>query len=319
MQPSTSAQSIVARAAAAFAREMPCGERRREQTALARSLEQTSEASPHWTKAFARGLDYGTDRTALSLWMSHASRESMVRSRRSRAWVYPLVVFGLAFAVMMFLCPIVIEPFRQTFIEFGLTLPAPTLFLMFVTEKVFGDPVRLLAIVAGVTAAVYGLVRLVNRYSLLSRNDYNLVAGNSGSVLAMASFTEMLAHLLGAGISLPAALEDAAQACGHNHLATVGKQLAEHLRMGNESLLTARAATYLPGNVLAALQPFENAPPNLSWLRDLSVLYEERVTARTEWAGGAIGVLGVLVVGLLVAFIVVALFMPLVELISGLS
>jgi len=71
--------------------------------------------------------------------------------------------------------------------------------------------------------------------------------------------------------------------------------------------------------VIYAIEPKHNAVPSFALLRELSALYEERVAARYDWAGGAVGVFGVLVVGSLVAFIIIALFMPLVELISGLT
>ena len=281
--------------------------------------------SPKWTNSFSdlpgstQDVALRCNQTFLGLQLDRAARESMVRGRRSRAWVYPLFTFVFAFLAMAFLAPAILDPYRDMFRDFGLTLPAPTLLLISISENIFGKPMRLIAYGLFAVAVCYGLVRLVNRYSLMSRYCSRFVAGRSDSVSAMASFTGMLEHLLGNGMLLPDAIAESGKACGHHYLSAVSYQLAQHVREGKGPLSTANVAPNFPRNVLDALQPKGGAAPNLELLHELSAIYGERVTARTEWASSAIGVFGMLIVGVLVLFVVLALFMPFASIMTGLS
>jgi len=281
--------------------------------------------SPKWTNSFtqvpgsSQGVAPVCNQTYIGFQLDRAARESLVRGRRSRAWVYPLFTFAIAFLVMAFLAPVILNPFMVMYDEFGFILPAPTRLLIFISENFFGKPMRLIAYGLVMVVVGYGLVRLVNRYSLMSRYCSGFVAGRSDSVSAMASFTGMLEHLLGNGMLLPDAIAESGKACGHHYLSAVSYQLAQHVREGKGPLSTANVAPNFPRNVLDALQPKGGAAPNLELLHELSVIYDERVTARTEWASSAIGVFGMLIVGAIVLFVVIALFMPLISLVTGLS
>lgn len=323
-------ESVVAEAVEAFASELPAGKRRRELKTLARSLEHPAQekssraqsrvtSDPAWTRAFGRGLELRDGETALTLWMNHASRESRIRSHQAQVWIYPLVLTGLVGVVMLFLGPMILEPFSRMYDEFGLQLPLPTRMLLYIGDHYLSEPIRALAMVAVAAALGYLLYWVINRYSPFSRFFHWLVSGNSVSVSAMASFTGMLSHLLSAGVPLADALQESGDACGHNYLASISKQLSDHVRERRGPLVNARAASRLPRNVIHAMEPKHNAAPSLTLLRELSSMYEERVAARYDWTGGAVGVFGVLVVGALVAFIILALFMPLVSLVSGLT
>ena len=278
-----------------------------------------------WTNSFTdlpgsiQGVAPRCNQTFLELQLDRAARENMVRGRRSRAWVYPLFTFSITFLVMAFLAPVILNPFMVMYDEFGLILPTPTRLLISISENIFGEPLRLIAYGFVAAAVGFGLLRLVNRYSLMSRYCNTFLAGRSDSVSAMASFTGLLAHLLGTGMPLPDAIEKSGKDCGHRYLSDVGHQLARHLRDEKGPLSIANDASSLPRNVVEALQPKGSAAPNLELLRELSGIYDERVTARTELASSAIGVFGMLIVGALVLFVVIALFMPIISLVTGLS
>jgi len=313
------ARSTVIEAVDSFARELPFGPRRHELMTLVKELETPSASAPIWTKAFAKGLNLLDSESSLTLWINEASYESRLRAGHAGVWWYPLCLFGLVGTVMLLAGPMILEPFRQMFDEFGLTLPVPTSALLYVGKAYFGSTIRGLVTLFSVGFMGCVCFWLIRRYSPFSRFCFPLVAGNSVSVSAMASFTAMLSHLLRGGEALPDALEDASDACGHNYTAMIGRQLAAQARDGKGPLRNCAAAKHFPSNLIQAIEPMDRAIPNHAMLTELSTMYQERVEARAEDAGGAVGILGILVVGGLVAFVVFALFMPLVELVSGLA
>jgi type II secretory pathway component PulF len=48
-------------------------------------------------------------------------------------------------------------------------------------------------------------------------------------------------------------------------------------------------------------------------------MYGDRAAQRIDWSSGAIGPIAIVVIGITVGFIVIALFLPLVTLISSIS
>src|SRR5690606_4536186 len=136
---------------------------------------------------------------------------------------------------------------------------------------------------------------------------------------AMASLVGSLADLLEAGAPLPKAIELAGRSSGHAHFQHVAKQLTRHLHEGHASLAQSPHAASLPGNVMLAIEPADHASPNITLLRELAAVYRDRASERTEWTSGLLGAFAVLVVGIVVAIVVVALFAPMVELTTGLT
>jgi len=315
----TDDRRIVRDAATAFADELPWGKRKLELRALVATLKAPTTnpiADPaSWTTSFADGLrgDF-----SLQSWMNEAVRESQVRSRRSRAWIYPVVILSLVVVLMSFIVPFIVRPFELMFDEFGLTLPVPTLLLFQIANTYFPSPWTTLLWATLFTGFSFGISRWILRYQLTRQCNW-VVAGNSSRVSAMSSFTGMLAHLLDAKVPLPDAIAEAARTCGNAIIATDGLKLANQIRDVEQPLASCAAPAWLPLNVWIAIAAMQNDSSNTGLLRDLAAMYEERLTTRTNWTANTGGLFGIVIVGVLVASMVIALFMPLIELISGLA
>lgn len=307
---STTSRSILAPAVDALARELPVGRRKLELTSLARTLElQASDSNP----------PNELDRSPLSDWLEHVSRKSKLRTHESRAWLYPCLLTFLMCIILLFLSPLILQPFADMFDEFGLSLPTITSFVLYVGTDLFGTPIRAISLAMLICVGGYAVYWLLSHVSPFSKIFYRIVAGNSSSVAAMAHIAGTLAHHLRSGISLPDALIRSAESCGHHHLAQAARSLAEQLRSDPGPLRMTPAASAFPQNLLDAIKPIDGSVPNTALLNELSLIYEERYGLREDFAGGAIGIVGVLAVGALVMFIVLALFAPLIELVSGLT
>lgn len=319
--------SILAPAIEALAAELPAGKQRREMKQLAAALRDGTAgddlASNHRTQRWLPVLAHlgatPSSTARLSDWMRQASRESEIRSRKSRVLLYPIVILGFAALVFFALGQIVVTPFIKMYDEFGLSLPAPTEFLFYWVTLWNTYPLQFLtgAIVLGL--AVYAFARFWIKHSLSNRLLGYVAAGSTANVAAMASLTGSLADLLADGVPLASALDLAGQSCGNQYYERVAMSLAEHHRRGSVTFAHTVLAKSLPRNVIDALQPPDGSAPRVALLRELSTLYAERTAERTQSSAEILSVLSVFIVGLIVAFIIIALFMPLSSLISGLA
>ncbi len=319
--------SILIPAIEALAEELPAGKRRREMKQLALSLRDDStigdsaqaQRSRSWLPVFSRSLATPAAATRLSDWMNQASRESEIRSRRRRVLLYPILVFAFASLVFFGLGQMVVSPFIRMYDEFGLSLPGPTAFLFFWVNEWQHHTARFVAIAMLILVTGYIVSSVWIQHALSTRLFGFVVGGTTSNVAAMATFSGLLADLLANNVPLAESLELAGRGCGHRHFEHVALSLADEHRKGDISLTQSPVARCLPSNLIDALQPSDGSPPRSKLVRELSMIYAERAVQRTEWSTGVIGAFAVLMVGLVVAFIVIALFMPLVSLVSGLT
>ena len=308
----------------ALADDMPAGRPRSEMRNVVSALQDAksttelrrSDIIVQWLPLLSSGFSSETTTQQLGDLIAHAARESENRRQRRRLLAYPIIVALLAFSVVVFISALVVPIFSSMFREFGLHLPAPTRLVVFLGEEMRDHPIRFFGSAALIALACYGLIRWWVRLALTTRLFGMFTSGNSANVSAMSSLTGRLAELLSIGISLPDALWIAGQGCRHHHFQLVAQQLARDAHLGRVS--ESPVAHNLPANVLSAMDGVQGEP-NVPLLRELSSMYEQRISERVEWSTGIVAQFAIIAIGVAVGFVVIALFMPLVSLISGLS
>ena len=309
----------------ALANELPVGRARREITQLASEVSGAhsgAELCQHenairWLPLLASGFAGESSSQRLSDLIAYATRDLQNRMYRRQMIAYPLVVGMLAIAVLGMLCLLVVPVFDNMFSEFGLQLPTPTRWVLAFTRSIQEQPFKTMGMIVVLAATIYAAVRLWTHFSLTTRLLGFAIAGNSASVSAMSSLTGQLAELLQMGVSVPDAIWIAGRGCQNYHFRRASEQLARDAHTGVIPLRNSPAAHTFPTNVLHALDI--DGQPNPELLRELSTMYSQRVQRRVDWASGAVAQLSVVLVGIAVGFLVIALFLPMVSLISGLS
>lgn len=259
------------------------------------------------------------------------------RFERSLPWMlfYRLFLLGLAVLVVAVFSLFVSPVFEKMFNDFGMTLPWLTQWMLGLGRWVryglsFG-PLLTLILPVVLVLIRFGTPRVrrrLNRVGLRSR-------GTAANLNAMANLARGTAERLDAGAPLTDALRESAASCGDPHFQMLGEDLAGSLvaekvagnpnptsyRIGSTSL-----ARRFPANFLLAISGQEAAMegttsrrPSSELLLTLADLYEERASERVESVGVIWGICEVLFLGLFVICVAAAFFLPLVNLIDGLS
>ncbi len=266
----------------------------------------------------AAGLHSDANAHCIHDWLDSVSQQIERRVRRRQALIYPLVLLGLAFSVLALFAIFLVPVFKAMFTEFGLTLPAPTTLAIALSDQLIIHYKRTLIALLCSGLGVYAFVYVWRRYALTNRIFGRLVSGTSANLSAMSAFTSMLAELLSFKAPLPVALRIAGQSCQHRYFEDASLRLATEFS-GQLATGYSSAARKMPPLVLHALQCGENSRPNIRLLRELSRVYSERLSARLNLVADVFPVLVTFCIGLAVGFIVIALFMPLVSLVTALS
>jgi type II secretory pathway component PulF len=248
-------------------------------------------------------------------------RESQRALELQRQWwlalSYPLLLGGLALAVLAALSIFVIPIFRDIFTGFGLRLPAFTVFVLTVADWIASGRVLIVAALLLIAAVVLRQsTRLLPEYVLHWCGDH--LGLWWGRPTALARFSQFTADLLEAELGVPQAVRLAGIATGNPPIRRAASRAASDLDAGS-NLDPSGSKTILTATVLHALRSNTAATSRIGLLREISASYADRARRRLSWTRGIIEPLAVCVIGLVVGGTVLALFLPLVSLIHGLS
>ena len=254
-----------------------------------------------------------------SQWLTQILEERTRRRSLIATFSYPLLLLSFALLVLIPICIFIVPTFQKMFVEFGLTLPAPTRFLFSVANLVNYRPHYLML---GLTLliALIGLCIFawVSR-ALTTRWFGWIIAGNSLSLVAMSRFASVLAELLELGAPLSEAMLLAGRASRHAYYRQAALQLATQLADPNFSWQASPVAHNFPMTLLHALRAGEGNRASVPLIRELSHVYSDRVSARMSRRSGISSPLMVMAVGMVVGLVVISLFMPLVQMVTSLS
>jgi type II secretory pathway component PulF len=180
------------------------------------------------------------------------SREREMKGKVMAALLYPIILLGLALAVLVFLLVFFIPRFKGIFAGFGAQLPLLTRVIVGVSDnlRVYG-PFLLVALAIGGYLVRTWLIspggRRVWEASVLRLP----VVGNLVAQYAMARFCRMLGTLLGAGVALISGLQVARRSIGNQILVDAVTNSIERVKEGKAlgpSLGDCRSL--FPGSVL---------------------------------------------------------------------
>jgi type IV pilus assembly protein PilC len=310
----------------AYAQELPSGRRKRELGTVLHVLDRGDAAQAASTLSTMPGywiplLGAATSSRDPGRILREFVQESERASELSRQWwlalAYPALLGGLAATVMVALSVFVIPIFRDIFSGFGLKLPAFTILVLTVADWIASG--RILIWIAAIVAGWWLLWQAARLLPVSWRNwCSDRWALRWGRATALARFAQFSADLLEAELATPQAVRLAGIATGNPPIRRAADRLAESLESGNRA--TPSGAAVLTSTIRSALvdrQAAVNARIRL--LREVSNCYSDQARRRLSWTTGVIEPLAICAIGFVVGATVIALFLPLVTLVHGLS
>lgn len=311
----------------ALADEMPQPDAARDVRQFANQLRSGATAEQFvnnastaaWLPLVVRGLGSSSTADRYEQLMDDATRESKNRQSLRTALAYPLFLLTFGGIILICLVLLVVPIFTKMFGEFGLSLPAPTLFLFWISNQITEQLPRSLVAVTLAFLLIVVLSRLWIRLSLSTSLFGIFTSGNVANVTAMAKFTGALAELVSIEAPLPEALRIAGWACDHRHFRVMAERMASELETPGIRLRDTTVAHNFPATMRYALGNGRNCLPNVPLLRELSRMYSERAGERSNWSTSILGPITLVVLGLVIGFVIIALFMPLVSMVTSLA
>ncbi len=250
-----------------------------------------------------------------------------LRRKVKSAMTYPVLVMVVALIIVLGLCTFVVPTFFKLFKDLGLkedSFPLMTQILKnFSDFLIMGFPMRQLTTAVVVFLLVVGFKafvrtkfgkRLYDRFKLKAP-----VFGNLNHKIAIARFARTLGTLLTSGVPILQALETVAGTVDNDILADAIMHCRARIREGDRIGDPLKKSKLFPPMVVQMISIGEESGALDAMLGKVADFYESEVDAALDQLTAAIEPIMIVFLGTCVGFIVVAMFMPMVAMIQGLS
>lgn len=247
--------------------------------------------------------------------------EDLKRRIRS-AMTYPVVAFGMILLIATGLIVFVVPQFAEIFNSFGRQLPAPTRILIAISNFL-----RTWYAAGAIILAIIGIVVGVRMYAATSAGRYNMdalklrlpVFGNLSRKVSISRFTRTLSTLTRSGVAILQALEIVERTAGNEVYARAIRHAADSVRNGETLAEPLARAEVFPAMVTRMIAVGEKTGALEQMLMKISDFYDSEVRAMVDQMTSLIEPLLIGMMGLVVGGIVIALFMPILQLSSLVS
>jgi type II secretory pathway component PulF len=291
-----------------------------DQVDQGRSLEDTLTNSGTLLPNYISGLILAAVRTGTlgeALFELVEQQQSMrsVRSSIRQGFSYSLFVFVFAVPVLVFIGYYVTGQFREVFADFGLKLPVATELLFWWHDH--GLFTVGYAVLATVLVVVYRVIGGRARWQRLMSTLPLL--GALWQSTGVAEWSGLLSVLLKHEIPLPDALRLAGHGMRNAHIGHVSLRLADGVARGRKLSQLMFAYRELPSTLIPLVEWGEQFGALSESFRVGREMFEKRAEVRGTLLHAVVSPLLFIWIASAVTFMVVALFLPLIDLISKLS
>ncbi len=259
----------------------------------------------------------GSLETVLRRYIAYERLIGGVRRKTISALMYPAILLALALTVVGIIVLKLVPAFADFYAGFGAELPTMTRAIMAVSTWVRTSlPLLLLGGVA-LAAVIVSLLRQPEQRLRLDRLLLNLPwAGGLVRKFAVTQMARTLATLLGGGIPLVQALEVAAGSVGNRYVARELAESAQRVREGQSLSATLQERGVFPDVAVKMTEVGESTGALQDMLNSVADFYDEDLETTLERFVTVIEPLLLVVLGIVIASMLLALYLPLLQLSS---
>lgn len=240
-----------------------------------------------------------------------------VRRKALSALMYPALLVVMMVGLVLVIVLKVVPAFADFYAGFDAELPLTTRLIVGTSNLLVGN---LWALVAGLVAVAVLAFRWYQIPGQRERIDRVMLGlpGVGGTLrkFATTQFSRTLATLLGGGIPLVNALDTGADSMANRYLAREVRTVAERVREGQGFAAALRDRRALPDVAIKMIEVGESTGALQEMLHSLADFYDEEIETEVARAIALVEPVLLVLMGVVIAGVVLALYLPLFELSS---
>jgi type IV pilus assembly protein PilC len=296
-------------------------EKVRAGTALSDAFQQHGELFPPvYTASLMAGERAGNLDAVLRRFVAYAKVVDTVRKKTISALVYPAILVTLAIVLVAIIVLKVVPTFADFYGSFDAELPLSTRLIVGVSNVIRQNFLLLTIAAASAVVTVMAWLRRPGQRARLDRILLKLpFAGPSMHKFATSQLARTLATLLGGGIPLVNALEIASRSSGNRHIGREMEIVAQRVREGQSFATTLLDRKVVPDVAIKMIEVGESTGALQEMLNSLADFYDEEIETEVGRFVTVIEPALLIIMGIVIAAIVLALYLPLFNLTSVIS
>ena len=245
-----------------------------------------------------------------------------IKNKVVAAMVYPAIVLVLALAIMTFLMIFIVPRFEAIFHDMlgDKPLPTITLFVIGVSDFMQNHWAILLGLLVGIIVAYKLAARTRAGRAILDR--VKLRAPLFGDLIRKTSisrFSRTLGTLVTSGVPILQALTITRETAGNTVIARAISQVHDSVKEGESIVQPLEASGAFPPMVISMIDVGEETGQLPEMLLKIAEVYDDEVDNSVAALTSLLEPIMIVLLALIVGTIVIALFMPLISIISGLQ
>ena len=239
-----------------------------------------------------------------------------MKVRIKSALMYPIAILAVAFIVTAVIMIWVVPAFKEVFSSFGASLPAPTLFVMALSEFFVA---WWHVIFFGVGMSVFLFLRAWRRslqmQSFMDRLLLKLpVFGDVIRKATIARWTRTLATMFAAGVPLVESLDSVGGAAGNAVYLDATRKIQSEVSTGSSLTVAMQNADVFPNMVTQMVAIGEESGTLDAMLGKVADFYEEEVDQAVASLSSLMEPAIMVILGVLIGGLVVAMYLPIFKL-----
>jgi len=249
-------------------------------------------------------------------------KSQRVKGKIRAAMVYPLVVVILSVIIVSLLMGMVVPKFESIFDDMlkGASLPKLTQIVLDISVFIKENAITSILILVG----SFVLLKLLGRTRLGERSiDWGLITfpliGNLYRKAAISRFSRTLSTLLSSGVPILSALQITRDTSGNALLVEAVEEVHDRVKEGEGVSGPLEASKIFPLMVTSMIDVGEETGELAEMLNRVAEIYDEEVDNAVVGLTSIIEPIMIVFLALTVGTIVIALFLPIVEIINQLN
>ncbi len=238
-----------------------------------------------------------------------------LRKKVKSAMTYPVIVICIAMAITTFLIVKVVPIFGEIFADFGSKLPAPTQFLIDVSDFMRGEWHFILLGIGGTFFGIRTFLRSKRGKQLWDRWKLKLpVFGPLVHKICMSRFARTFAQLIRSGVPILEVLDIVGGASGNHVVETSIKGVSNDVEKGDNLSVALSKKPIFPPMMLRMVAAGEATGKIDTMLEKMADFWDEEIEAMLDALTSLIEPMLIVFLGVIVGGIVIAMFLPIFKL-----
>jgi type IV pilus assembly protein PilC len=248
----------------------------------------------------------------------HFERDQMIKGRIKSAMTYPIAMGVLVLIILAAMLVFVVPTFQTMFATMGGQLPFATQLLVNISDGVRSWPGLIFVVVVTALILTFRWWKTTDA-GRLTWDTIKLRAPVFGKLIrkmALARFTRTFGTLVSAGVPILSALDIVGSTSGNEVIAVAIRKVRSAIKEGETIAKPLSESPVFPAMVVQMISVGEETGALDAMLQKVAEFYDEEVTAGVDGLTSLIEPVMMATLGLVVGGIVIALYLPMFQVVT---